>query len=63
MNACQLIVDNKEAVRALGLVAVLGIEAWMGKTDKVKAASILEALYNLIVKPKPIEETKDGKGI
>lgn len=57
MNVCQQILDNKEAIRALGLVAVLGIEFWMGKTDKIQAGSILELVLNLLMKKKSPEDS------
>jgi len=69
MQACQAIIDNKEALRAIGLVALLGAEAWLGKTDKVRASSLLEALYNLVVKrgteapAKPSLEDDNGKAL
>lgn len=75
MNACQVILDNKEAMRAAGLVLVLGLEFWLGKTDKVQASSLLELLYNIARGPqpkpefefptpaKPIEEKQDGQSL
>lgn len=62
MNACQQLIDNKEALRALGLVAVLAWEAWLGKTDKVQAGSTLELIFNLL-KPKSTEDGGNGKGV
>lgn len=47
-NACQLIVDNKEYLRAAGLLAILAFETWIGKTDKVNAGSTLELVYHIL---------------
>lgn len=57
MDACRVILDNKEFLRASGLLAILLLEFWMGKTDKIQASSILEALLNLFKK----RSTEDQK--
>lgn len=62
MNACQVLLDNKELVRASGLVAVLALEFWLGKTDKVQASSILELVLNLLMKKKSPEDS-NGKAV
>lgn len=63
MEACQAILDNKEVLRAGGLVAVLAWEAWLGKTDKVKAASTLELLFTLFSKKRSTEDQNNDKAI
>ena len=30
----------------------MGLEAWLGSTKKVEAGSILELIYNKLIKPK-----------
>lgn len=62
MNACQVLLDNKELMRASGLLLVLGAEFWLGKTDKIQASSILELVLNLLMKKKSPEDT-NGKGV
>ncbi len=63
MNPCSTILANKELIYGLALVAYAGLEFWLGKTDKVKAASALEALLNVIIKPKSPEDTGNGKAL
>lgn len=73
MNACQVVLEHKEIAGLSLTIGILILEAWMGKTDKVRAASILEAIFNVVVKPQPKsfdfptppkkEESEDGKSI
>lgn len=48
-NACQLIVENKDYLRAAGLLVVLAWEMWLGKTDKLNAGSTLELVGHLLM--------------
>lgn len=67
MEACKLVLENKEIVYVGGLVLTLAIEAWLGKTDRVASGSILELLLNLLkgrAKQQPItEEKKDDQAL
>lgn len=62
MNACQQILNNKDVLYGLGLIAYAGLEFWLGKTDKIKAASLVEAGLNLVMKKSP-EDSKDGQAL
>lgn len=62
MNACQTILENKDAIYIVAGLAYAGLEFWLGKTDKVQAASAIEALLGPFVKPKSPEDT-NGKSI
>lgn len=58
MNPCQILLENQELRNGLIVIGVIGyaiIECWLGKTDKVKAGSLLEAAYNIMVKEKKQE--------
>lgn len=57
---CQVLFQNKELIYAVVGVAYAGLEFWLGKTDKVKAASALEALLN-VMKKSP--EDSNGKAL
>jgi hypothetical protein len=35
-----------ELIYLLGSLAYMGLEAWLGKTNKVKPGSVLEAAYH-----------------
>lgn len=75
MQACKLLLEDRElrtaAIFALW-AAYAALEFWFGRTSKVKAGSLPEAIYNVIVKPKPQvfefptqpkEENENGKSI
>lgn len=62
MNACQQILNNKDVLYGLGLAAYAGLEFWLGKTDKVQAASAVEAALNVILKKSP-EDSENGKAL
>jgi hypothetical protein len=63
MNACQLLVQNKDLIHGVGLLVVLGVEFWMGKTDKVQASSILELALGLLTPKKSPEDSENGKAL
>lgn len=50
MDACQAVLDNQKIIIAVCGVAYMGLEAYMGKSQKFEAGSILEAVYNLFKK-------------
>lgn len=60
MNSCQLLLDNKELLYALAAAAYALLEFWLGKTDRIQAGSLLEAIINGL-KPKSPEDQGDGK--
>lgn len=63
MNACQVILSNKEVIYALIGVAYAGLEYWLGKTNKVQAGSAVEAALNVIMKPKSPEDKGNDKAL
>lgn len=50
------IIDNictpNDTFKALATTILLVVEFWLGKTDRVKASSIIELILNLFIKPK-----------
>lgn len=40
--------------KILGIAVYAGIEYWLGKTPKVKAASVIELILNSVTKGKPL---------
>lgn len=60
MNACQKILENKDAIYVCAGLAYAALEFWLGKTNKVQAASAVEAALNLFVKPKSPEDKPNG---
>lgn len=63
MNVCSKILENKDALYGVAFIAYSLLELWLGKTNKVQAASALEAGLNLIIKPKSPEDTGNGKAL
>lgn len=67
-EVCKLVVDNKNTLLACGLAIWQSLETWLGKTTKVRAGSVPEAIYNgvkfLLAKEEPkMEKAYDLKDL
>lgn len=58
MEACQQLLGNKEVIiTALGVSYAL-VEFWLGRTNKVQAASAIELILSPILKKRSTEDQK-----
>lgn len=48
--------ENREIIYLVVAIIGLFVERWLGKTDKVQAGSILEAIENKLLKGAQLEE-------
>jgi len=67
-EVCKLVVDNKNVLLACGLAIWQSLETWLGKTTKVRAGSVPEAIYNgvkslLVKKEMKMEKAYDIKDL
>lgn len=53
--------DQNQGWIAAAVVALLVIEAWLGKTTKLKSGSILELLLKSLLAVRPKRKTKGEK--
>lgn len=63
MEACSALLNNRDLIMAGLSVAYVGLEYWLGKTDKVQAASALELILSPLLKKRSTEDQGNGKGI
>lgn len=52
MEACSVLLNNRDLIMAGLSVGYVGLEYWLGKTDKVQAASALELILSPFLKKK-----------
>ncbi len=58
MDACQVLLGNKEVIYAGCAVAYAILEFWLGRTNKVQAASAIELILSPILKKRSTEDQK-----
>lgn len=58
MEACTALLNNRDLIVAGVSVAYVGLEYWLGKTDKVQAASALELILTPFIKKRSTEDQK-----
>lgn len=58
MEACTALLGNRDLIMAGLSVAYVGLEYWLGKTDKVEAASALELILSPLLKQRSTEDQK-----
>lgn len=58
MDACTALLGNRDLIMAGLSVAYVGLEYWLGKTDKVQAASALELILSPLLKKRSTEDQK-----
>lgn len=58
MDACTALLGNRDLIMAGLSVAYVGLEYWLGKTDKVQAASALELILSPFFKKQKPQEGK-----
>ena len=58
MEACRVLLSNKEAILAGIGVSYSLLEFWLGRTDKVQAASAIELILSPILKKRSTEDQK-----
>ena len=58
MEACRVLLSNKEAILAGIGVSYSLLEFWLGHTDKVQAASAIELILSPILKKRSTEDQK-----
>jgi hypothetical protein len=58
MEACQVLLSNKEAIYACVGVSYAVLEFWLGRTSKVQAASAIELILSPILKKRSTEDQK-----
>lgn len=58
MEACNVLLENRDLLMAGLSVAYVGLEYWLGKTDKVEAASALELILSPFFKKQKSLEDK-----
>ena len=58
MDACTALLGNRDLIMAGLSVAYVGLEYWLGKTDKVEAASALELILSPFLKKRSTEDQK-----
>lgn len=56
MEACSALLNNRDLIITCLSVAYIGLEFWLGKTDKVQAASALELILSPFLKKKSPED-------
>lgn len=56
MEACQVLLGNRDLVMAGLSVGYVVLEFWLGRTDKVQAASALELILSPLLKKKSLED-------
>ena len=62
MEACTALLGNRDLIMACLSVAYVGFEFWIGKTDKVQAASALELILSPLLKKRSTED-HNGKAL
>lgn len=62
MEACSALLSNRDLIVAGLSVTYVGLEYWLGKTDKVQAASALELILSPLLKKRSTED-QNGKAL
>lgn len=67
-EVCKLVVDNRNILLACALAGWQTLETWLGKTTRVRAGSVPEAIYNgvkslLVKKETTMEKAYDLKDL
>lgn len=63
MEACTALLGNRDLIMAGLSVGYVLLEFWLGRTNKVQAASALELILSPFFKQRSTEDQDNGKAI